>query len=51
MTDWLPILLLALTGFFIGGVISFAKNKLMLPAVVMAIAALLAGAGAFAWWN
>lgn len=51
MTSWWPIVLLALAGFFIGGVYSFAKTKRWFATGVMAMAAALCLVGAALWWT
>lgn len=51
MDSWWSLVLLALAGFFLGGVISFARTKRVLPAIALGIAALLSVMGAVAWWN
>lgn len=51
MTTWWPIIMLALMGFFIGGVIAFIRAKIPVLAIGMAIAAVLCGFAAWAWWK
>ncbi|MGA9147347.1 MAG: hypothetical protein WBZ04_07315 [Candidatus Nanopelagicales bacterium] len=51
MTSWWPIVMLGLTGFFIGGVIAFTRAKIPVLAIGMGIAAVLSGAAAWAWWQ
>ncbi len=50
MKDYLPILLLALAGFFAGGVYTTWKTARVL-AGILAAAALLSLGGAIAWWG
>ncbi len=50
MTSWLPIGLLALTGFLLGGVWSTARNRQWVASVALAIAAGLSALGARMWW-
>lgn len=51
MTSWWPIIMLGLTGFFIGGVIAFIRAKIPVLAIGMGIAALLSASAAWAWWG
>jgi hypothetical protein len=46
-----PIMMLVLCGFFIGGVISFAKAKIIVLAVACGIAAVMCGVAAVLWWG
>lgn len=47
----MAIFMLFVGGLFIGGVVSFVKNKQWLPAIGCGVASVLAFAGAFAWWG
>ena len=49
--SWWSLVLLALAGFFLGGVISFARARRVPLAIAMGVAALLCVVGAVAWWN
>lgn len=49
--SWVPIAMLAVTGFFLGGVIAFARAKNYFLAACMAIATVLSGVAAWSWWN
>lgn len=51
MTSWWPIIMLGLTGFFIGGVIAFIRAKIPILAIGMGVAALLSLTAAWAWWE
>jgi membrane protein DedA with SNARE-associated domain len=44
---WIALLVLA--GVLVGGVISFARNRAWFGAAILAAAAVLAFAGAYAW--
>ncbi len=46
-----PIMMLALCGFFIGGVVSAYKAKIPLLAVLAGIAAILCFVAAVVWWD
>lgn len=50
MTSWIPILLLALAGFFGGGVYSTIRAKAWIPAIVCVICLILCLWGAVLWW-
>ncbi len=50
MGSWWPFILLVLAGFFIGGVISFARTKRWFGVVVLGIGAVLCIVGAALWW-
>lgn len=45
------MVLLALAGFFAGGVISFVRAHRVPLAIAMGVAAVLCVVGAVAWWN
>jgi hypothetical protein len=47
--DWVYIALLGVAGFLIGGAYTLWKS-MKLIAILLVIGALLAGAGAVAWW-
>ena len=49
--SWLPFAMLILAGFFVGGVISFARTKRWFLVVALSIATLLSLGAAAAWWN
>lgn len=50
MDDVWPIILMGVGGFLIGGIFAMAKAKRVIAAVVVAVLAVLALAGAAAWW-
>ncbi|MFB9903228.1 hypothetical protein [Allokutzneria oryzae] len=47
--DWIYIALLAVAGFLIGGAYTLWKS-MKLVAILLVVGAVLAGAGAVAWW-
>jgi|GEM_PF-1532231 len=49
--SWVPIAMLGFCGFCLGGVVAFVRSKLVIPAIVMAIAAALCGVAAWTWWK
>jgi len=51
MQSWVPLLLLVLAGFLIGGVISFARTRRWFAVAALGIAAVLSLIGAVAWWS
>lgn len=51
MNSFWPIMMLALTGFFIGGVIAFTRAKIPVLAIGMAVAAILSATAAILWWD
>lgn len=46
----MPILLMGVGGLLLGGVISAAKAKKTVPAIVLGVLAAVAIAGAVLWW-
>lgn len=51
MNSFMPIFMLFVGGVFIGGVVSFVRNKQPFFAIACGVAAALAFAGAVAWWG
>lgn len=51
MSSFMAIFMLFVAGLFLGGVISFARNKQIMFAIGCGVAALLALGGAIAWWG
>jgi len=51
MASLWPIMMLVLSGFFIGGVYSAVKAKIPLMAVIAGIAAIMCGVAAVLWWD
>lgn len=49
--SWVPFGMLILAGFFVGGVISFARSRRVFPAVALGIAAVLSLVAAWVWWS
>ncbi len=49
--SWLPFALLLLAGFFVGGLISFARTRRPILVVAMAVATVLCLVGAVMWWD
>jgi hypothetical protein len=47
----MALLLIALAGFLGGGAFSLARTGHRIAAVVLGLAAVLAGVGAVAWWD
>lgn len=50
MTSFVPIAMLVITFFLIGGVISFWNQKQWFGVAVTVIGAVLAGTAAWLWW-
>lgn len=51
MDSWWSLVLLALAGFFGGGVISFVRTGRVPLAIALGVAAVLCLIGAVVWWN
>jgi len=51
MDSWLPLLLLAVAGFLIGGVVSFARAGRTPLAGALGVGAFLCLIGTFIWWQ
>lgn len=51
MATWWPIIMLVLGGFFVGGVVSFARQKIVIMAVGCGIAAIMCFVAAYVWWG
>jgi hypothetical protein len=51
MDSWLPLVMLALAGFLIGGVISFAKSGRPKAAAVLGVGVFLCLIATFLWWQ
>ncbi len=50
MSTWTPIIMLAASGFCLGGVISLVRAKMIGFALVMGAATLLCVGAAWTWW-
>lgn len=51
MNSWWSLVLLALAGFFTGGVYSFAKSRRWVLVAGLGVAAVLSLIGAVLWWD
>ncbi len=51
MASWVPIMMLVLAGFFVGGLISFVRSKSTVGSIISGIAAILCGFAAYSWWQ
>lgn len=51
MNSWIPIMMLAVTGFLIGGTISFASQRNTALTAMLGVATVLAVAATLFWWR